>query len=98
MDNVTINGTAGADHYLGVDRERCTGHLWSVEQGHHRALRCESTSIHINGVGGDDVIDVANLGSNGPQVIVDGGDGHDVAHVDPLAVHVDVLNSEFHLV
>jgi hypothetical protein len=51
--------------------------------------------IHINGLGGDDVIDVGNLGSNGPQIIVDGGHGTNAVHVDPLAVHVQVL-TDFH--
>jgi hypothetical protein len=40
--------------------------------------------IHVLGLGGDDGIDITNLGSGGPIVIWDGGAGNDVL-VDGLA-------------
>ena len=35
-------------------------------------------TVHIAGLGGDDVIDASGLGANGPKLILDGGDGNDV--------------------
>ena len=35
-------------------------------------------TIHIDGLGGDDVIDASGIGINGPKLVLDGGDGDDV--------------------
>jgi Ca2+-binding RTX toxin-like protein len=35
-------------------------------------------TIHINGLGGNDLIDASGIGTNGPKLILDGGNGGDV--------------------
>ena len=35
-------------------------------------------TIHINGPGGDDVIEASAIGTNGPKLVFDGGDGADI--------------------
>jgi Ca2+-binding RTX toxin-like protein len=35
-------------------------------------------TVRIAGLGGDDVIDASGLGSNGPRLVLDGGNGDDI--------------------
>src|SRR5262249_57196404 len=35
-------------------------------------------TIHIQGLDGDDIIDASALGTNGPKLVLDGGNGADV--------------------
>ena len=69
VDNVTDQRHGRSRHYLGIHRERLelviSGLSSKVSIEHFDA----NDVIHINGLGGDDVINVGNLGSNGPQIV-----------------------------
>jgi Ca2+-binding RTX toxin-like protein len=76
-DTVTVNGTSGNDVItLTIDN----GAL--VISGLASKIVVEhfdfNDTIHIAGLGGDDVIDASGIGANGPKLILDGGDGADV--------------------
>jgi Ca2+-binding RTX toxin-like protein len=76
-DTVTINGTNGDDVItLAIDNGALvvTGLAAKVVVEHFDV----NDTIHIAGLGGDDVITASGLGINGPQLILDGGDGADV--------------------
>jgi len=76
-DLVTIEGTSGSDHItlsmkdgaLVVDGLATQIVISNFEAG---------DAIHVLGLGGDDVIDASLLGSDGPALVFDGGDGDDV--------------------
>ncbi len=97
VDNVIINGTAGADH---ITLSIVNGEL--VIDGLASRVTIEhfdaNDVIHINGLGGDDLFDLGKLGSNGPQIIIDGGAGANNVHLDPLATNVQVLHSAVEVV
>ena len=76
-DTVVINGTNGNDVIsLSIQNGALVvDGLASRVVVQHFEL---NDTIHIAGLGGDDVIDASGLGTNGPKVILDGGDGNDV--------------------
>jgi Ca2+-binding RTX toxin-like protein len=78
VDTVEIDGTNGSD-VISLSM-RADGAL--VVDGLASAVVIEhfdpTDEIHINGLGGDDVINAAALGSNGPHITLDGGEGDDV--------------------
>jgi len=78
VDTVQINGTNGSD-VISLSM-RADGAL--VVDGLASQVVIEhfdpTDEIRINGLGGDDVIDASALGSNGPHITLDGGDGADV--------------------
>jgi Ca2+-binding RTX toxin-like protein len=78
VDTVEINGTSGSD-VISLSM-RADGAL--VVDGLASEVVIEhfdpTDAIHINGLGGDDVIDAGALGANGPKLTLDGGDGADV--------------------
>jgi Ca2+-binding RTX toxin-like protein len=76
-DTVTVNGTSGSDVIV-----------VTIENGALVILGLASKiviehfdfndTIHIAGLGGDDVIEASGVGADGPKLILDGGDGADV--------------------
>jgi Ca2+-binding RTX toxin-like protein len=75
-DTVVINGTERSDEIsLSIEN----GVL--VISGLATKIMIEhfdlNDTIHINGLGGNDVIDASGVGANGPKLIIDGGDGDD---------------------
>ena len=78
-DTVTINGTNGDDViqlFLDADGSLViTGLSTEVVI---RNFEAANDVIHINGLGGADVIDASALGTNGPQLVFDGGAGDDI--------------------
>jgi Ca2+-binding RTX toxin-like protein len=76
-DNIVINGTSGNDTIvLSIENGALviSGLASKVVIEHFDF----NDTIHIAGLGGDDVIDASGIGANGPQLILDGGDGADV--------------------
>jgi Ca2+-binding RTX toxin-like protein len=77
VDTVTINGTSGDDVImLSIENGALvvTGLVEKVVVEHFDL----NDTIHIAGLGGDDVITAFGVGINGPHLILDGGDGADV--------------------
>jgi Ca2+-binding RTX toxin-like protein len=76
-DIVAINGTGGND---AITLSIVNGAL--VIEGLASKVVIDhfdpTDTIRIDGLGGDDVIDASNLGSDGPKLVLDGGDGDDV--------------------
>jgi Ca2+-binding RTX toxin-like protein len=76
-DTVVINGTAG-DDVIQLSLEN--GAL--VVNGLATQIVIEhfdvNDTIRIVGLAGDDVIEASGVGANGPQLILEGGDGDDV--------------------
>jgi Ca2+-binding RTX toxin-like protein len=76
-DTVVINGTNGND-VISLSIEN--GAL--VVNGLSSKIVLEhfdfNDTIRIAGLGGDDVIDASRIGTNGPKLILEGGDGNDV--------------------
>jgi Ca2+-binding RTX toxin-like protein len=76
-DTVVINGTAGNDV---ISLSLQNGAL--VIDGLASRVVIDhfdfSDTIRINGLGGDDVITATGVGTGGPQLVFDGGDGADV--------------------
>jgi Ca2+-binding RTX toxin-like protein len=76
-DNISVNGTAGADKIAlslkngavvidGLSAQTAVTHFDSTD------------TISIRGLAGDDVIDASKIGAGGPKIVLDGGDGNDV--------------------
>jgi Ca2+-binding RTX toxin-like protein len=78
VDTVEINGTSGSD--VITLSMRADGAL--VVDGLASEVVIEhfdpTDAIHVNGLGGDDVIDASALGADGPKLTLDGGVGDDV--------------------
>jgi Ca2+-binding RTX toxin-like protein len=77
VDTVIVNGTAGNDVItLSIENGALviSGLASKVVVDHFDF----TDTIHIAGLGGDDVIDASGIGLNGPKLILDGGDGADV--------------------
>jgi len=78
VDTVEIDGTNGSD--VITLSMRADGAL--VVDGLSSQVVVEhfdpTDEIHINGLGGDDVINAGGLGAGGPKLVLDGGDGADV--------------------
>ncbi len=76
-DTVVINGTSGDDV---ITLSIVNGAL--VIDGLASQVVIEhfdpNDTIRIEGLGGDDVIDASGLGTNGPHLVLNGGDGDDV--------------------
>ncbi|HEX8523408.1 MAG TPA: calcium-binding protein [Tepidisphaeraceae bacterium] len=78
VDNVTVNGTQGADVFgaagdaggVTVFGLKAQVNLFFQEQANDR--------LTLNGLGGDDVIDAASLEADGVQLAVNAGLGNDV--------------------
>jgi len=76
-DNVVINGTAGDDVItLSIQNGALVidGLASRVVVSHFDP----NDTITINGLGGDDVIEASGVGTNGPKLVFNGGDGADV--------------------
>jgi Ca2+-binding RTX toxin-like protein len=76
-DTVVINGTNGADVFtLSIENGALvvTGGASKVVIDHFDL----NDTIHIAGLGGDDVINASALGANSPKLVLDGGDGADI--------------------
>jgi len=75
-DTVVINGTEGADHITLsiVDGALVVDGLASrITVAHFDA----GDTFVFNGLGGDDVIDASAIGTDGPKLVINGGDGAD---------------------
>jgi Ca2+-binding RTX toxin-like protein len=76
-DTVVINGTSGDD---AITLSIVDGAL--VIEGLASRVVIDhfdfNDTIRIAGLGGDDAIDASGLGSDGPKLVLDGGDGDDV--------------------
>jgi Ca2+-binding RTX toxin-like protein len=76
-DTVAINGTAGNDV---ITLSIVNGAL--VIDGLASQIVIDhfdpNDTVRIAGLGGDDVIDASGLGSNGPRLVLDGGNGDDI--------------------
>jgi Ca2+-binding RTX toxin-like protein len=78
-DVVTVNATSGDDVIvLSID-----GNGALVIDGLASRIVVEhfefnNDTVHINGLGGNDVIEASGVGPNGPHLVFDGGDGDDV--------------------
>ncbi|HVY05516.1 MAG TPA: calcium-binding protein [Burkholderiales bacterium] len=77
VDNVTVNGTGGNDVITLTMRD---GSLVVGGLSEEVVIKNFDPNdiIHIAGLGGDDVIDASALGTDGPQIMLDGGEGDDV--------------------
>jgi Ca2+-binding RTX toxin-like protein len=78
VDTVQIDGTNGSDVItlsMRADGALLVDGLASEVVIEHFDPTDE---IHINGLGGDDVINAGGLGAGGPKLVFDGGDGADV--------------------
>jgi len=76
-DNVVVNGTAGDDVItLSIQNGALVidGLASRVVVNHFDP----NDTITIAGLGGDDVIDASAIGTNGPKLVLQGGDGADV--------------------
>jgi len=77
-DTVVVNGTAGAD-VITLSMENgalvINGLASKVVIDH---FDFSIDTVKIAGLGGDDVIDASGLGTNGPNLVLDGGEGADV--------------------
>jgi Ca2+-binding RTX toxin-like protein len=76
-DTITINGTAGDDviQVSLVDGSLVIDGLASRVVIDHFDF---TDTVQINGLAGDDVITGANVGTGGPQLVFNGGDGADI--------------------
>jgi Ca2+-binding RTX toxin-like protein len=76
-DTIVVNGTNGSDVItLTIENGALViNGLASKVVVEHFDF---NDTIHIAGLGGDDVIDASGIGVNGPKLILDGGDGADV--------------------
>jgi Ca2+-binding RTX toxin-like protein len=76
-DTVVVNGTSGNDT---ISLSIQNGAL--VINGLSSTIVIDhfdfNDTIRIAGLGGDDVIDASGIGTNGPKLILEGGDGNDV--------------------
>src|SRR5262249_49706122 len=75
-DTITINGTNGNDVFtLSLEN----GALVVTGGASKVVINFDpNDTIHIAGLGGDDVINASGVGANGPKPVLDGGDGADV--------------------
>jgi Ca2+-binding RTX toxin-like protein len=76
-DTVVVNGSSGNDVItLSIENGALVinGLASRVVISHFDP----NDTVRIAGLGGDDVIDASGIGSNGPRLVLDGGDGADV--------------------
>ena len=78
-DTVIVNGTAAADSITISGAGSTGGRGWPVRHGAcHPCGRRATTSLHVNGLGGNDTINASRLHAGVIALTLDGGDGDDV--------------------
>ena len=78
-DTVIVNATAGDDIMvltIGADGSLVIDGLTSQIVIEH--FEFDKDRVEIRGLGGDDVIEASAIGTNGPLLTLDGGDGNDI--------------------
>jgi Ca2+-binding RTX toxin-like protein len=76
-DTITVHGTSGSDVIV-VAIENGALVIYGLASKVVVEHFDFNDTIHIAGLGGDDVIEASGVGANGPKLILDGGDGADV--------------------